>query len=375
MSKILYLTTAQDQNNFANFINDFSCPPNLSSQNFHNKLIRAIALTNDVDVISLRPINQYYKNNEVTASSYNEENIHWMYPRITKSIKDKITRLPKEIDSYIVNNNYSAIVVETNNLFITSQALRIAKKLSIKTIGVCTDNPKNISFASNRFKNSLIQKVRKLDSFICLTNDLNSLFNKKNKPYVIIDGINEELRIYTRLIKDDYIYFGGSLMEKYGVFSLIEAYKRLKNDNIKLVLCGHHEPEEFKKQIDDNPNIIYLGAKTYNEVANLEHYSLCCVNPRPLNNEIDKYSVPSKVLEYLANGGLTISTLNPVLNKNYSECIIWAKSSSPDDLFNSIKHALSFNDINRKTIIDKGKKEVLRRTSLSAINSLIEKLF
>ena len=56
--KIVYFTTAQQEDDFRSFINDWKISLNPSNQNFHNKLIRALAVNNEVHVISVRPFSR-----------------------------------------------------------------------------------------------------------------------------------------------------------------------------------------------------------------------------------------------------------------------------------------------------------------------------
>ena len=53
--KIIYFTTAQEEKDYRTFMTYWKIPLNSSNQNFHNKLIRALAIKNKVEVISIRP--------------------------------------------------------------------------------------------------------------------------------------------------------------------------------------------------------------------------------------------------------------------------------------------------------------------------------
>ena len=58
--RIIYFTTAQDEKDYRSFMNLWKIALNPSNQNFHNKLIRALAIENKVDVISIRPFSRKY---------------------------------------------------------------------------------------------------------------------------------------------------------------------------------------------------------------------------------------------------------------------------------------------------------------------------
>jgi len=374
MQKIIYFTSCQDSKSFKSNLKNYGITPNLSNQNFHNKLVRSFGLTHNVDVISIRPINKSYKFNSLEASEYQENNINWHYIKCVKSRVDKYVLLDTRISKIMkrIVSKDSVIVTDTMNLYILKEALKYSRKYNIKTIGVCTDNPYNISFVKENYKKSLIANTKRLSSYICLTNDINNLFNI-DKKYIVIDGVTENVTsLPASIIKDNYIYFGGSLMKEYGVNEVIEAFNTLKIKDLKLVLAGHHEPSNFKELVAKNTNIIYMGSVDYETNITLEHYALCCVNPRPINDSIDRFSFPSKVLEYLSSGSITVSTMNPILMKHYLDNIIWSKSEKANDLSDAIKKALSFRHEDKVSFIEKAKREVLSRTSLSNVNILID---
>lgn len=378
MSKIIYFTTAQNKNDFASFLTKWKVSPNLSNQNFHNKLIRSLALTKNVDVISVRPINKNYSEKKLEYSTNKEGKITWKYIKVTNNRIDKKLFLKGRIAS--VEKNVSSddiVIVDTLNLSLLKNAYSFAKKNKLKIIGVCTDNPKNISFTSESYKEKLLKISRKLDAFICLTQKLDELYNLENKPSVIIDGVNEDniVKHSNYCIDGQYIFFGGSLMHEYGVHNLIKAFDDLNRDDLKLVICGHHEENGFKQFLKSFNNVIYLGALNYDDVSYLEQHALIAVNPRPINPDIDDYSIPSKTLEYLSNGVLTIATENTQLKDNYGSAIIWAKSSSVEDLKNALEQALDLSEEETNQIKKLAKELVNKRTSLENINKLLETLF
>ena len=192
----------------------------------------------------------------------------------------------------------------------------------------------------------------------------------------MIDGLTENVDCQSNIrINGDYLFFGGSLMKKYGVYNLIDAFRKLDNPDLKLVICGHHEEEDFISYIKPTPNILYLGALPYQDVNYVQRHALIAINPRPINPQIDEYSIPSKTLEYLSNGVLTICVNNLLLKERYESAIIWAKSGDVEDLHSSLKEALSLSDKEKEKLINNGIKLTGQYTSLKTINDLVSKLF
>lgn len=377
MSKVIYFTNAVSQTSFADYLKRWKVSPNLSNQNFHNKVIKAISKFDKVEVISIRPINKNFDVSSLPRLVEDEYNITWRYPKVSTSKVGKVLFLNKRIKDVSPKcAKGDAVLVDTLNLSLLKSAIKFAKKHGLKVYGVCTDNPNNISFITDSYKNKLIKLGQSLDGYISLTKAITELYNVHNKPFIQIDGVSEDVEeIGKPLIKDKYIYFGGSLMEEYGVYSLIEAYKELNLKNIKLVLCGHHVfIDQLNAAIKDNKNIIYLGPVNYEDNLNLIKHSLFSVNPRPINPKIDDYSIPSKTLECLSLGVINITVDNKLLKEHYKDVIIWSKTSSKDDLKEVIKEVLDLSKEEKEKLIKLGKEKVMERTSLEVVGKLIHDL-
>ena len=376
MNKVAYFTNAVEQSYFKEYLADWKVSPNLSNQNFHNKLIKALCQNFRVEVVSVRPINANFKEDSLPAMIHSTNQFSWCYPKVTKSRVGKLLFLNHRINNvFAIDNKDTVIFVDALNLSLLKAAKRVARKYKNMIIGICTDNPNNISYTSKSYTNKLMKLSQSLDGYVVLTDAINQIYNVKNKPFIKIDGVSEELSVQNKpLIKGDYIYFGGSLMRQYGVYSLIDAYKELNLQNIKLVLCGHHLQNDLFDAIKDNENIKYLGPVSYEDNLCLEKRSLFSINPRPINPQIDDYSIPSKTIECLAVGSLNITVSNKLLEENYKDCIIWAKSSDKEDLKAAINKALSLSKEERDRIIKLGKEKVMERTSIEHVGQLLHDL-
>lgn len=377
MSKVIYFTNAVSQTMFVDYLKKWRVSPNLSNQNFHNKLIKAISQYDKVDVISIRPLNSNFELKKLPQLVEDEFNISWRYPKVSTSRVAKVLFLNKRIKKVLSSNeNYEAIFVDTLNLSLLKSAIKVGNRFNCKVYGICTDNPNNISFTSESYKKKLIKLGQSLDGYISLTKAITDLYNINKKPCIQIDGVSEEYEGSSKpIIEGKYIYFGGSLMEEYGVYSLIEAYKDINLKDIKLVLCGHHvNINRLNNAIKDNENILYLGPVSYEDNLNLIKHSIFSVNPRPINPKIDEYSIPSKTLECISLGILNITVENRLLKEHYKEYIIWSKSSSKEDLKQALNRALSLSKEEVDKLTRKAKEKVMERTSLEVVGKQIHDL-
>ena len=372
--KIIYFTNALDQSSFKDYLSMWKVSPNLSNQNFHNKLIRAIALYNEVEVISIRAINSNFEKSKLKRSEFKENNITWKYPKVTTSRVGKYLCLNSRINKVLsLDKKDSVILVDALNYSLVKEAYKLHKKEGYKIIGVCTDNPYNISFTNSLYQKKLMKYATQLDGYIVLTEGINKVFNINNKPSLTIEGVSEELDVKpSSKVEGKYFYFGGSLMGEYGVYNLIDAFNELELKDTKLVLCGHHlEKEKLHAKIANNPAILYLGAVSYLDNLALEKGAILSVNPRPINAKIDECSIPSKTLECLSLKCLNVTVKNEILLKNYEDEIIWANSSDVEDLKEAINKALSLSKVEKEKIIESGYKKVMSRTSQSVIGKQI----
>ena len=378
MTKVFYFTTALSNEDYKEYLSFWNVSPNLSNQNFHNKFIRSLAISNHVEVVSVRPINNNYRLKTLQSASKIENNITWNYIKVSSNRIDKFLNTTSRVLEVCKNkmDKDSTIFVDVLNRALLKSALKAKKKYGSQVIGICTDNPYNISYVSKRYGNKIIRLSSKLDGYVVLTDKLQTLFNKNNKPSIVIDGLTENVNYESNIkIEGDYLFFGGSLMRKYGIYNLINAFKKLDKGDLKLVICGHHEEPDLQSNIKNIRGIEYLGALPYQDVIAVEKGSLCAINPRPIDPQIDEYSIPSKTLEYLASGVLTICVENAQLKSRYNDAIIWAKSGDTEDLYQAIEKVLNLTSKEKEKLISNGIEYTKQYTSLENINKEINKLF
>lgn len=375
---IIYFTTSQNNSDYNEFRKLWKVKPNPSNQNFHNKLIRALSLTHHVDVISLRPYSRKLVKSKGLEKTENiQTNIHWHYLKVEKN---KVGRLV----SYMRNSlrickelpQKSIIFTDCINPSVITCATYVAKKLGMKSIGVCTDSPSNISGTKKSFTLYLLKNAHKLSGYISLTEELNEMFNDKDAPHIVFEGIVDDFDYKeTKIASGKYLFFGGALLERYGVYNLIKAYKNSDHKDIQLLICGHHANNiKLIESIGSDSNIKYLETLPIEEVIALERHAIACINPRPSSEDLERYSIPSKTLEYLHNGAVTISVKNNKLGKIFYENIVWAKTGSVDDLTIAINKVLSMSQPQREKMGKEAKEKVDALYSLKAINEKVEKL-
>ena len=371
--RIIYVTTAMAENDYKSFVSLWNRKPNPSNQNFHNKLIRSLALTNEVDVVSVRPFSRKFMCiKSLPKEEKKKDNIYWHYlPMKGNKISRIINAKRNGVKVFKKNEVKDAIILtDTINPSCLTVALKMAKSYKIPLVGIATDSPSNITGTYRSYTLYLLKRAAKCNGFIALTEGLNTLYNEHNMPHVVIEGVIEDRSNITPHVEDKpYFYFGGSLLQRYGVYDLIEGFKRLNRDDIKLVIAGHSgNNESILSSISSNDNIEFVGTLDIKDVLAYEKGAIANINPRPFSEDLDRFSVPSKTLEYLTSGNPTISVRNTILKSYFENEIVWVEESNPEQLSNAMNEVLNASIEERMEFGRKSKEKVLELFSMDSIN-------
>ena len=374
--KILYITTAMEQEDYRLFSKLWSIQPNPSNQIFNNKMIRSLSLTHDVDVLSIRPLSR--KLCSVKSLPFREVadgHITWHYTTVKGGSfmrKQYAMRDFKKCLSKTITKDY-VIFVDTINPICLTLAAKIKEQYRIPLIGVCITSPSNINGTMRSYALKIFDLAKNCDGYISLTEDLNDLYNENFRHSLVIEGLVDKDRPEIDLEpKKPYFFYSGSMLNKYGVYNLIKAFRGVNSLNYELLIAGHSvNQEEIKEATKKMKNIKYLGTLPHSKVLTLQSNSIANINPRPVSQDLNRYSVPSKLFEYLSSGSLTISTMQQKLASEISDAI-WVESNSVEDLRDAMLEALDLKEKARKDIAKKAKEKVLSIYSLEKVNERLD---
>lgn len=326
---VLVFSSAMKQSDFAKYQQDAKIKPNPSNQNFYYKLIKALAINNNVSVVSHRPlVKGMFKKNDFEDETVMDGNIKFYYTankpsKVYKVLKEKssIEKSAKQAIEDFLSNDI-IIVTDTLRLNLLKAAKKIAKQYNVKIVGMLTDNPMNISGGYNFVKVRQKREASTLDGYLSLTQGLVDTFNP-NVPSYVFEGLVMEEDEGKKDPIFNYFYFGGSLYERYGVKTLVDAFKK-SNVKAKLVIAGSGPLDKYIEQAaEDDYRILYLSQLSKEKNIAYMRYSIANINPRPLDPQIDNESVPSKLLEYLSIGTPVISTKYPKLYSTFKDDVSW----------------------------------------------------
>ena len=343
---VLVFSSAMSSADFTKYQESAKIKPNPSNQNFYYKLIKTLAIDNNVSVVSHRPlVKGMFRYNTVESDTVMDGNLkfYYTYNKCTKSFKlfeerKSIEKTAKQAIEDFMSDEF-IIVTDTLRINLLKAAKHISKIYKAKIVGMLTDNPLNLSSGNRFYQNSVIGLCSNLNGYLALTNGLADVYNPNLPRYVFEGLVSEENEVKKDPIYN-YFYFGGSMYERYGVKTLVDAFHK-SNIKCKLVLAGTGPLDGYVEKVaQQDPRILYLNLLSKDKHIAYMRNSIANINPRPLDNKMDSESVPSKLLEYLSIGTPVISTKFPKFYSLFKDDVTWIEGND----INAMKDALeSYN--------------------------------
>lgn len=252
---------------------------------------------------------------------------------------------------------------------------KAARKLKRKSIIIVTDLPvflqnesktildKFRTWRANRQYENMIQIA---SEYVFLTEQMNLLLNKENKPYVVIEGfvdINmKNVEKAQENISDKKIcLYSGAISKQFGLEMLVEGFIRANINNSELHLYGNGDYVDELEQICNKHSFIkYFGIIANEDVVRKQIEATLLINPRPTNEEYTKYSFPSKNMEYMASETPVLTTKLPGMPDEYLNICYIIDDESINGIKNSLINVLGKTNEELKLMGNKAKKFVLK---------------
>lgn len=203
-----------------------------------------------------------------------------------------------------------------------SYGMTVACKIrKIPIITIVTDLPDMMS-DSKSLKNVNNRLFNLFSGFIFLTKQMNLRINRKNKPYIVLEGhVDSDAKPVSQ--KEKYeksgkkvIIYAGTICKLYGIKELVEGFILAELPDVELWVFGDGDCREELENIS-NPNVKYMGVCDNEAIVEHEQKASLLVNPRPSTPEYTKYSFPSKNMEYMVSGTPVMTTKLPGMPKEY----------------------------------------------------------
>lgn len=371
--RIIYFTTALAKDDYVAFCENWNGSLNTTIQHLHNRLIRALALTHEVEVISVRPFSRKYcKLKKLPASTTLEGKITWHYLEVKKKRFFKADYIKKQAKKILLkaNLNDAIILTDTLNPYLLKSSTSLAEYFHLPIIGVCNNTPSGINNTGRSYTTYLHSLADDLSGYITQTQNLNELFNKHNRANITIEGVLEDkYKVYDVREYGKYIFYYGNLEEKFGVYDLIQAFIELNNSTTILVIAGYHANEEKMKKLSQyRNNIKYLGMISSDLALSLENGSLFNINSRPYSEDYDRYLIPYNTLDYLNSKSLTVSVRNNILQRVFKDDALWLELGEKEELIEVMNKALIMSEKEKNEYVKKANADANKLYSMSVVN-------
>lgn len=354
------LTDKKRNELFGNTYDNFA----FQAQKYHRLFVEGLEKNSiSIDLISSLPVNENNCTRRIIKNS-NEviglKKYHFLFTiniPFVKSIIDIFSSF-YETSKLLINDLNYIMIGDVLNKSVSFGSLLACKLFGIDTIGIVTDLPDMLWQQKKNYFDNFVIKC--FDKYILLTDEMNNYIEKnitkKSKPYIVSEGMcdSSQLMLDTENLRYDNftIMYAGSIHQKYGIKTLIDAFVSANIENSQLFIYGQGDfEEELMSLCKSRNNILYFGSQRNDIILKQEKKVTLLVNPRPSNEEFTKYSFPSKNLEYLSSGTPFLSTKLPGIPKEYFN-YMYIFDDTTESLAKELK---KLSEMNREAIFMKAK--------------------
>lgn len=197
--------------------------------------------------------------------------------------------------------------------------------------------------------------MKKIDSFVLLTEQMKERLPVGDKPYFVSEGLVTEealseaaAQVQRKTAPTRDIVYTGKLDLRFGLKTLVDAMRFIPSPDCRLVLCGTGDAEKYAEEASKtDARILLCGQVPPAEAARRREAAAVLVNPRAATEEYTKYSFPSKNLEYLLGGAPVVAHFLKGMPEEYRGFFLSPTDSTPESLARALFEALSLSEDER----------------------------
>jgi len=366
---IIYLSSGLSDKKFSALLEEGKIRDLPQAQKYHSLLVSGLS---ENDGVRITAISAVPANRSWTKKTVFKRETEWTkrvkyiyegfinYPFIRQYTLLKSAE--KEIKKIYKKKNDIVIIADVLNQSISIAALKCGKKYGIPVIGIVTDVPGYTSGAVRVQKKGIKTRILELadkigqnnlskyDGYLLLTEAMNEVVNKQDKPYIVIEGhsdknmvsVNNEIE---NKEEPKVIMYAGGLHREYGIEMLTKAFLKGNFEGYKLVIYGDgNYKDELIELSEGNENLEFLGLRPNAEIVKRQLSATLLVNPRPTHQEFVKYSFPSKTMECMASGTPLLTTRLPGMPKEYYDYVKFIDEETEDGILSALSETLTLTE-------------------------------
>lgn len=269
-----------------------------------------------------------------------------------------------------------ALLVYNVSSFMSVPVLAAARACSVPAIAVVADLP----FDTYRFRGprgvleraelrTQLSVLRRFDGLVVLTPHT-AHDHAPGVPWMLMEGALPQAeaagvphRPASQAAEERVVMYSGMLNEMNGTPLLLDAFERLREPHWRLwVYGGGPLAERVQAAARRDPRITVhaWGGVPEAEVLRSQRQAHVLVNPRPSSHGANRYSFPSKLLEYLASGTPVVSTATEGVPAEYHPHLYLPADETPEGLAAAVRRAAGLSEAERTARAGRARAWLLR---------------
>jgi len=184
--------------------------------------------------------------------------------------------------------------------------------------------------------------TRSIDCFVLLSDFMVEKIDVKKKYWERIEGIFDDSEPSASVVAKDSsnikcIMYSGNLDVSQGIIDLLSAFAAINNENYRLWFTGYGNGlKDIREASEKDFRIKYFENLTKAELQAKQKEATVLINPlKPTHRKV-KYFFPSKTMEYLASGKVTLMYKLPSIPKEYYNYIYFFEGDTIDNMKDKI---------------------------------------
>ena len=371
INEILYISSLSSERLIEEIHEKTGGNPGYAAQKF-NRLLALGLIGNDIKTIVLSnpPITPevggfWYNNREI------ENGVTYRYiPFVNKTLIKHVFVFTYTFFYVLLwgmkHRKDNAIVCDVLSISACMAALMASKIVCVRSVGIVTDIYDKIVGEKAKGIKLFIKKLAgKLQAwystsfthYVLLTEEMTNVVNPKNAPYIVLEAVCDDSVVTSSNVAkapEPTIMYAGGLDEKYGLKALVDGFREIDREDIRLVIYGSGPyAEELKRVCSEDKRVSYKGVAPNNEIVQAEQEATLLVNPRFTEGDFTRYSFPSKNIEYMASGTPLLTTKLPGIPSDHYLFVYFFDEESAHGYGEKINEILS---LPKEVLEEKGKK-------------------
>lgn len=321
--------------------------PQSQTHRFAWALVRALRDNRvDVDLLSTAPVMDFPRNSQVLFgfARFDQDGVSGvLLPFVNLTVLKHLTRF---LSCWFVaaprlhRSRPDWLVVHGVHSPFLWFAVMARRRIGVRTAVILTDPPGVVRPDDGTVKRLLkrldVAVVRsalvRCDAVVVLAEPLAHDFAPR-VPYLVLEGLaattGSPAPLPTAVASGPTVVYAGGLLQEYGVGDLVRAFRALPDPTLRLQLYGRGalEPWLAEQSVAD-PRIQPVRLVAPEELGGIYAHATVLVQPRPAEQDFVPYSFPSKLIEYLASGTVTVSTRLPTIPDDYEPHVVWSEGGA-----------------------------------------------